>query len=197
MKRISLSLVVLAVLTTAITSCKKFLDRPPEGQMGENEAFKTEADVIAFSNGVYTLFGDGDFMGGRNQVLNELLGDEYKGDKFTGDFGEIFKRQNSIFGGTRDAYYNKGYRIIADANLLLNLPADARRYDMCSIMLEHLQVKEVKLITNNPLKLKALTDLGINVVERVPLTVGRNPFNEHYLKTKRERMDHLYQKDDF
>ncbi len=119
MKRISLSLVVLAVLTTAITSCKKFLDRPPEGQMGENEAFKTEADVIAFSNGVYTLFGDGDFMGGRNQVLNELLGDEYKGDKFTGDFGEIFKRQNSIFGGTRDAYYNKGYRIIADANLLL------------------------------------------------------------------------------
>ncbi|ENW84953.1 GTP cyclohydrolase-2 [Acinetobacter sp. NIPH 284] len=84
-----------------------------------------------------------------------------------------------------------------DANLLLNLPADARRYDMCSIMLDHLQIKEVKLITNNPLKLKALTDLGIHVVDRVPLTVGRNPFNEQYLKTKRERMDHLYQKDDF
>ncbi len=84
-----------------------------------------------------------------------------------------------------------------DANLLLNLPADARHYDMCTIMLDHLQVKAVKLITNNPLKLKALTDLGINVVERVPLTVGRNPFNEHYLKTKRERMDHLYKKDDF
>ena len=71
-----------------------------------------------------------------------------------------------------------------DANLLLNLPADARHYDMCTIMLDHLQVKAVKLITNNPLKLKALTDLWINVVERVPLTVGRNPFNEHYLKTK-------------
>ena len=84
-----------------------------------------------------------------------------------------------------------------DANLLLNLPADARRYDMCSIMLQHLQVKQVRLITNNPLKMKAMTDLGIDVVERVALTVGRNPFNEHYLKTKRERMDHLYQKDDF
>jgi len=84
-----------------------------------------------------------------------------------------------------------------DANLLLNLPADARRYDMCSIMLDHLKVKEVKLITNNPLKIQALKDQGINVVGRVPLTVGRNPFNEQYLKTKRERMDHLYQKDDF
>ena len=69
-----------------------------------------------------------------------------------------------------------------DANLLLNLPADARRYDMCSIMLDHLKVKEVKLITNNPLKIQALKDQGINVVDRVPLTVGRNPFNEQYLK---------------
>ncbi len=84
-----------------------------------------------------------------------------------------------------------------DANLLLNLPADARQYDMCSIMLDHLQVKAVKLITNNPLKIKALTDLGINVVDRVPLTVGLNPYNEDYLKTKHERMSHMYQKDDF
>ncbi|WP_288415509.1 GTP cyclohydrolase II [uncultured Acinetobacter sp.] len=84
-----------------------------------------------------------------------------------------------------------------DANLLLNLPADARRYDMCTIMLDHLQIKQVKLITNNPLKLNALTDLGIDVTERVALTVGKNPFNEQYLKTKKERMSHLYQKDDF
>ena len=84
-----------------------------------------------------------------------------------------------------------------DANLLLNLPADARKYDMCSIMLAHLNVEQVKLITNNPLKIQALTDLGINVVDRVPLTVGLNPFNEEYLKTKHNRMSHLYKKDDF
>ena len=42
-----------------------------------------------------------------------------------------------------------------DANLMLNLPADARRYDMCSIMLDHLNISQVKLITNNPLKLNA------------------------------------------
>ena len=84
-----------------------------------------------------------------------------------------------------------------DANLLLNLPADARRYDMCSIMIDHLQIKQVKLLTNNPLKIKALTDLGIDVVDRVPLTVGLNKFNEDYLKTKHERMSHMYDKEDF
>jgi starch-binding outer membrane protein, SusD/RagB family len=119
MKRIFFSLFILAAISAGITSCKKFLDRPPEGQLGEEEAFKTEADLTAFANGVYTLLGDGDFYGGRFQIMTELLGDEYKGDKFTGDYAEIYKRQNSIFGGTRDGYYNKGYRIVADANLLL------------------------------------------------------------------------------
>lgn len=84
-----------------------------------------------------------------------------------------------------------------DANLMLNLPADARRYDMCTIMLEHLQIKQVKLVTNNPSKIKALKELGIDVVARVPLTVGLNPFNADYLKTKHERMSHMYDKDDF
>ncbi|SDC27350.1 GTP cyclohydrolase II [Acinetobacter boissieri] len=84
-----------------------------------------------------------------------------------------------------------------DANLMLNLPADARRYDMCKIMLDHLQVKQVKLITNNPLKVQALTDLGIDVSDRVALTVGLNPFNESYLKTKVSRMSHLYKEEDF
>ncbi len=84
-----------------------------------------------------------------------------------------------------------------DANLMLNLPADARQYDMCSIMLDHLQVKQVRLMTNNPLKMEALQQQGIDVVERFPLTVGLNPFNEQYLKTKHVRMAHMYQKDDF
>ena len=84
-----------------------------------------------------------------------------------------------------------------DANLMLNLPADARRYDMCNIMLEHLQIKQVKLVTNNPSEIKALKELGIDVVARVPLSVGLNPFNADYLKTKHERMSHMYDKDDF
>lgn len=84
-----------------------------------------------------------------------------------------------------------------DANLMLNLPVDARRYEMCKIMLEHLQVHQVKLVTNNPLKIAALQALDINVVERVALTVGLNRFNQQYLMTKQQRMSHLYQHSDF
>ena len=84
-----------------------------------------------------------------------------------------------------------------DANLMLNLPADARRYEMCKIMLEHLQVHQVKLVTNNPLKIAALQALDINVVERVALTVGLNRFNQQYLMTKQQRMSHLYQHSGF
>ncbi len=79
-----------------------------------------------------------------------------------------------------------------DANLLLNLPADARRYDMTTIMLKQLGIHKVKLITNNPNKIQSLKKLGINVVDRLPLVVGKNPFNEAYLRTKRDRMDHMY-----
>lgn len=79
-----------------------------------------------------------------------------------------------------------------DANLLLNLPADARRYDMTTIMLKQLGIHKVKLITNNPNKIQSLKKLGIDVVDRLPLIVGKNPFNEAYLRTKRDRMDHMY-----
>ncbi|XID74522.1 GTP cyclohydrolase II [Alkanindiges sp. WGS2144] len=79
-----------------------------------------------------------------------------------------------------------------DANLLLNLPADARTYEMTKIMLDHLGIQQVKLVTNNPAKVEALQQLGIEVVERVPLKVGKNPFNEAYLLTKQQRMRHLF-----
>ena len=114
-----IKILILALLVVNLSACKKFLERPPEGQLTEEQALKTEADVRAFSNGVYTLIADGNFYGGRHQVLNELFGDHYKGDFFTGDFSEIYKRQNSIFGGTRDNYYKKAYEIIARSNLLL------------------------------------------------------------------------------
>ena len=78
-----------------------------------------------------------------------------------------------------------------DANLLLDLPADARTYEMCKPMLEHVGVDKVKLITNNPNKLEYLNEIGIEVVARVPLLVGVNPHNEAYLNTKKERMGHM------
>ncbi|WP_367104482.1 GTP cyclohydrolase II [uncultured Psychrobacter sp.] len=78
-----------------------------------------------------------------------------------------------------------------DANLMLGLPADARVYDMCKPMLAHVDVNEVRLITNNPDKVAYLKEHGINVVERVPSVVGVNDINADYLATKRDRMGHL------
>jgi GTP cyclohydrolase II len=78
-----------------------------------------------------------------------------------------------------------------DANLLLGLPADARTYEMCKVMLDHLGVQKVNLITNNPAKIEALTALGLEVIERTPLHVGENPHNAAYLETKQNRMRHI------
>lgn len=78
-----------------------------------------------------------------------------------------------------------------DANLMLGLPADARTYDMCKTMLDHVGVTDVKLMTNNSSKIAELKSLGLNVVQRVPLYVGLNPLNEGYLATKKSRMGHL------
>ncbi|MEY0874516.1 GTP cyclohydrolase II, partial [Providencia manganoxydans] len=54
-----------------------------------------------------------------------------------------------------------------------------------------LGINEVRLLTNNPKKIDIMREAGINVVERVPLIVGRNPSNEHYLDVKAEKMGHM------
>lgn len=79
-----------------------------------------------------------------------------------------------------------------EANLLLGLPADARTYEMCLPMLQHVGVNQVKVLTNNPNKINYLKDLGVDVVERVPLLVGSNPYNQDYLQTKRDKMGHFF-----
>ena len=77
-----------------------------------------------------------------------------------------------------------------DANLQLGHPADARTYDQSVEMLADLGVREVRLLSSNPAKEAALTELGLRVVGRQPLIVPSRPENEHYLSTKRTRMGH-------
>jgi GTP cyclohydrolase II len=78
-----------------------------------------------------------------------------------------------------------------EANVALGFAADMRDYTICADMLKLLGVKQIKLMTNNPRKLKAMESFGIPVAERVPLQEGRNPFNEFYLSTKASKLDHL------
>ncbi|ARN74420.1 GTP cyclohydrolase II [Oceanicoccus sagamiensis] len=78
-----------------------------------------------------------------------------------------------------------------EANEQLGFGADMRDYGICKVMLEHLNIKQVRLMTNNPRKVKALTDQGVDVVERLPLQTGQNPHNAKYLATKAGKLGHL------
>ena len=79
-----------------------------------------------------------------------------------------------------------------EANEQLGFAPDLRTYDMCRPMLDHLDINKLRLMTNNPQKVEALCQQGIDVVERVPLQTGRNPHNERYLSTKIWKLGHLY-----
>ena len=81
-----------------------------------------------------------------------------------------------------------------EANVALGFAADMRDYTICADMLKALEVKSLRLMTNNPRKLKAMESFGIPVAERVPLQEGRNPHNEFYLSTKANKLDHLFKK---
>lgn len=78
-----------------------------------------------------------------------------------------------------------------DANRKLGFPDDGRDYLPAVAILRDLGVNRVRLLTNNPRKIKALSAAGIEVVERIPLVVGANPHNRHYLETKAARLGHI------
>lgn len=77
-----------------------------------------------------------------------------------------------------------------DANLHIGFGADERDYLIAGEMLRQLGVAQVRLLTNNPFKAKALQAAGIVVSERLPLRTGRGPHNEAYLRAKRDRSGH-------
>lgn len=79
-----------------------------------------------------------------------------------------------------------------EANVALGLPVDARDFRLAKHIFDHLGVKEVALLTNNPEKVQVLGDAGIKIVERVPLQVGENAENEHYLNTKAQKLGHWF-----
>ena len=78
-----------------------------------------------------------------------------------------------------------------EANERLGFAADQRDYAICLPMLEHVGVQSLRLMTNNPRKVKALTEMGITVAERVPLHTGHNPHNKLYLATKANKLGHM------
>ena len=78
------------------------------------------------------------------------------------------------------------------ANEQLGFGADMRDYSILGPMFEHLGIESVRLMTNNPRKLAALDEIGVEVVERLALNTGSNPHNEKYLQTKAGKLGHLF-----
>ena len=78
-----------------------------------------------------------------------------------------------------------------DANIHLGFRADERDYGVGAQILRDLGVSKIRLITNNPVKRVGLEGYGLEIIENVGIEIAPNPFNERYLRTKKERMGHL------
>ncbi|MBC5629192.1 bifunctional 3,4-dihydroxy-2-butanone-4-phosphate synthase/GTP cyclohydrolase II [Clostridium sp. NSJ-6] len=88
------------------------------------------------------------------------------------------------------ALQDEGYDTV-QANVMLGFPADMRSYDVAAAILKDLGVKKLRLMTNNPRKIDGLGEFGIEIVDRVPIQMNHNEKNEFYLKTKKEKLNHM------
>lgn len=82
-------------------------------------------------------------------------------------------------------------RDTVEANLDLGLPADSRDYGAAAQIVRDLGVSSLRLLTNNPLKVAALDDAGIKVVDRLSLSVSPSDANHGYLRAKAEKLGHI------
>jgi len=79
-----------------------------------------------------------------------------------------------------------------EANERLGFDADLRDYTVCKTMFAHFQISQLRLMTNNPVKINAMAKLGLKVVERMPIETGQNDHNAHYLATKAGKLGHMF-----
>lgn len=86
------------------------------------------------------------------------------------------------------ALQDRGYNTI-EANHQLGFRADERTYEIVTQILHHFDIHRIKLLTNNPDKINSIND--IEIVERLPIIMESNSYNEDYLNTKKEEMGHL------
>lgn len=86
------------------------------------------------------------------------------------------------------ALQDKGLDTI-EANHQLGFSADERTYEIVTTILHHFDIHKIRLLTNNPEKIRSLED--IEIIERLPIIIDPNAHNEGYLKVKKDQMGHL------
>jgi 3,4-dihydroxy 2-butanone 4-phosphate synthase / GTP cyclohydrolase II len=82
-----------------------------------------------------------------------------------------------------------------EANVKLGFKPDLRDYTVGAQILKDLGLTTIKLLTNNPKKIIGLEKYGLKITERVPLIIKSNKHSEKYLKTKKEKLGHLFDKE--
>lgn len=87
------------------------------------------------------------------------------------------------------ALQDKGYNTV-EANHQLGFGADERTYEIVTFILHHFGIHRIKLLTNNPDKIKSISD--IEIVERLPIIMQSNIHNEDYIAVKKDEMGHLF-----
>ncbi len=86
------------------------------------------------------------------------------------------------------ALQDKGFDTI-EANHQLGFKADERTYEIVGFILKYLEISKLRLLTNNPRKLESLG--SIEIVERLPIQIPPNKYNEAYLQVKKDKMGHI------
>ncbi|MEQ1552820.1 MAG: RagB/SusD family nutrient uptake outer membrane protein [Ferruginibacter sp.] len=118
MKKIIIGLLIFANVATTI-SCKKFLEKPPEGSVQEADALKTEADVQALLNGCYLLLGNDQMYNGKLQTTAEQLADHLSSNNLGGKQQENNLRRSTIFNTDNADLFTGIYNIVYRTNKII------------------------------------------------------------------------------
>ncbi len=174
--------------------------------------------VVAFYNNKdekeHAAFVHGDVCGKKNvpvRMHSECLTGDAIGslrcdcrDQLEGALKAIGKKRNGVLlylrqEGRGIGFINKikayqlqdsGYDTV-EANLALGFKDDEREYAVAAHMLNSLKIKSIRLMTNNPKKIKALEELGIKISGRIPLIIPPNKYDKKYLDTKMRKSGHM------
>lgn len=78
-----------------------------------------------------------------------------------------------------------------EANIELGFAPDERTYDVVKEIFQDFGLTKIRLLTNNPAKVSIVEDLHVEILERIPVIIDSNPYNEKYLQTKKDHMGHF------